>query len=56
MAQRITDKLVKDLVPPATGNRITYDDKIKGFGIRITAAGTKRGETHHAELPADSLR
>ncbi len=41
MAQRITDKLVKGLVPPATGNRITYDDKIKGFGIRITAAGTK---------------
>ncbi len=41
MAQRITDKLVKDLVPPATGNRITYDDKIKGFGVRITAAGTK---------------
>ncbi len=41
MAQRITDKLVKDLEPPASGNRITYDDKIKGFGVRITAAGTK---------------
>ena len=41
MAQRITDRLVKDIAAPATGNRITYDDKIKGFGIRITAAGTK---------------
>ena len=41
MAQRITDKMVKDLEPPAAGNRITYDDKIKGFGIRITVAGTK---------------
>lgn len=41
MAQRITDKLVKDLEPPTLGNRITYDDKIKGFGVRITAAGTK---------------
>ncbi len=41
MAQRITDKLVKGLEAPATGNRITYDDKIKGFGIRITAAGTR---------------
>ncbi len=41
MAERITDKLVKTLEPPAAGNRITYDDKLKGFGVRVTAAGTK---------------
>ena len=41
MAERITDKLVKELVPPETGNRIVYDEKVKGFGIRVTAGGAK---------------
>lgn len=38
---RITEKLVKELASPEKGNVITYDDLIKGFGIRITKAGTK---------------
>jgi integrase len=29
------------LKPPERGNRITYDDKVSGFGIRVTAAGAK---------------
>jgi integrase len=37
MAEKITKKLVAALVPPASGNRITYDTDIKGFGVRITA-------------------
>lgn len=37
----LTDASVKDLPPPARGNRITYDDKVKGFGVRVTAAGTR---------------
>ncbi|AWJ94826.1 integrase (plasmid) [Azospirillum baldaniorum] len=41
MAERITDKLVKALEPPETGNRITYDSEVKGFGVRVTAAGAK---------------
>ena len=41
MAERITDKFVKGLAPPETGNRIVYDDKVSGFGIRSTAAGAK---------------
>jgi len=41
MSENITDRVVKNLEPPAKGNRITYDTKIKGFGIRITAAGKK---------------
>lgn len=41
MAERITDKLVKTLEPPEAGNRITYDTDLKGFGVRITAAGAK---------------
>lgn len=37
--RQLTDSLVRGLAPPATGNRIAYDDAIKGFGARITAAG-----------------
>jgi hypothetical protein len=41
MAQRLTDKLVTALPTPATGNRITYDDAVPGFGARVTAAGAR---------------
>ena len=41
MGVHITDNLVKELVPPDKGNRITYDDKVSGFGIRVSAGGTK---------------
>jgi integrase len=39
MATKLTDKIVKTLLPPAKGNRITYDSELAGFGARITAAG-----------------
>ena len=41
VAERITDKAVRDMEPPATGNRRIYDTDIKGFGVRVTAAGAK---------------
>ena len=41
MAERITDRLVKGLAPPEKGNRIVYDEKVKGFGIRVTKAGAR---------------
>ena len=41
MAEKLTDKLVKSLAAPPTANRITYDDEVKGFGCRVTAAGTR---------------
>ncbi len=44
MGIRITDKMVKELTPPAKGNRIVYDDGktgVSGFGIRITAGGAR---------------
>lgn len=41
MADRLTDKTVKAMEAPATGNRITYDEDVKGFGLRITSAGAK---------------
>jgi integrase len=33
--------VIKALRAPASGNRITFDDQVAGFGVRVTAAGTK---------------
>jgi integrase len=41
MASKLTDKLLRDLIPPASGSRITFDSELKGFGVRITAKGAK---------------
>jgi integrase len=41
MAHKLTDKIVKALPVPRNGNRITYDGNVKGFGIRVTAAGSR---------------
>jgi integrase len=41
MSMRLTDKAVKELPKPESGNRTTYDAEVKGFGIRITAAGAR---------------
>jgi integrase len=45
MASKLTDKIVKALRAPKSGNRITYDGDdngcVKGFGIRVTAAGSR---------------
>jgi len=39
MAERITQRTIKKLTPPATDNRIVYDAEVPGFGVRITRAG-----------------
>ena len=49
MALRLTDRIVKGLPAPASGNRVYYDDLVKGFGCRVTAAGA-RGV--HSQLQA----
>lgn len=41
MTERLDDKLVRRLQTPDAGNRITYDGEVKGFGVRVTAAGAK---------------
>lgn len=41
MNTHISETVVKREEPPASGYRIFFDDKIEGFGVRITAAGTK---------------
>jgi len=42
---QISDKLVKGLTPPQSGYTVAYDgtgpNAIRGFGVRITAAGTR---------------
>jgi integrase len=40
-ADGLDDKQVKALAPPPSGNRITYDSEVKGFGVRVTSAGAK---------------
>jgi len=39
MGNQITEKLVKKVQLPPRGNRILYDDQIRGFGLRATAGG-----------------
>lgn len=41
MAERLTDKIVKALPAPASGNKLHYDAEVKGFACRVTAAGAR---------------
>lgn len=41
MPKLLTDRVVKALPPASRANQITYDTDLKGFGVRVTAAGTK---------------
>src|SRR6516164_9869142 len=41
MAQRLTDRAVKSVPAPDTGNKVHYDDLVRGFGIRVTTAGAR---------------
>jgi integrase len=41
MPKRLRDGLVKSLTAPSKGNKITYDNTVQGFGIRVTATGAK---------------
>ena len=41
MATKLSDREVRALVAPASGNRIEYDTNVKGFGARITSAGAR---------------
>ena len=41
MAEKLTDQMVRVLVPPASGNRVSYDSEVRGFGVRSTAAGAR---------------
>lgn len=36
---RLTDKFIRALKPPPTGNKVYTDSEVPGFGVRITKAG-----------------
>src|SRR5512132_4193420 len=38
---RLTDAIIKRLPAPERDSRVTFDDAVKGFGIRVTAAGSR---------------
>jgi integrase len=38
---RLTDNLLRRLPTPEHGNKVTFDSAIKGFGVRVTAAGAR---------------
>jgi integrase len=40
-ALRLTDRTVKALPRPAQGNRLFFDDLVRGFACRVTAAGAR---------------
>lgn len=41
MPQKISDTIVKALPAPVTGNAITYDSEVAGFGVRVTKGGAR---------------
>ncbi len=41
MAEKLTDGLVRALPAPKAGAQITYDEAVKGFGIRVTSTGAR---------------
>jgi integrase len=41
MQKKLTEAAIKELEPPAKGYAITWDAELKGFGVRVTAAGAK---------------
>jgi integrase len=41
MAIKLTDRVARALIAPHRANRITYDEEVRGFGLRVTAGGAK---------------
>ena len=38
---RLNEQSIRKIEPPATGNRVAWDDELVGFGLRTTANGAK---------------
>jgi integrase len=41
MPRHLTNRIVSALPAPASGNSVTFDDIVTGFGCRVTAAGAR---------------
>jgi integrase len=38
---RLTDTAIKQLPAPEGGNKVAWDDAVRGFGVRVTAGGSR---------------
>ena len=38
---RLNEQSIRKIEPPASGNRVVWDDELIGFGLRTTANGAK---------------
>jgi integrase len=56
MNTRITQRSVEAAKPPASGYVILFDDKLDGFGIRVTAAGAKSFVLNYRVANGDKRR
>jgi integrase len=52
----ITQRSVEAAKPPASGYIILFDDKLDGFGVRVTAAGTKSFVLNYRVANGDKRR
>lgn len=39
--RKLSDQLVRDIEAPKSGNQIVYDNRLAGFGLRVTAGGAR---------------
>lgn len=39
--RKLSDQLAREIKPPKSGNQIVYDDRLAGFGLRVTASGAR---------------
>jgi integrase len=56
MNTHITQRSVEAAEPPASGYVILFDDKLDGFGLRVTAAGTKSFVLNYRVANGDKRR
>src|SRR5690242_7604906 len=40
--ERLTDKIVRELVPPAEGNKLKRDGRVPGFAVRVVSSGGRQ--------------
>jgi hypothetical protein len=38
---KLTDAMARQIAPPDTGNRLRFDDAVRGLALRVTAAGAR---------------
>lgn len=52
----LTDTECRKLAAPAKGNKISYDDEVKGFGVRVTKGGARSFVLNYRAKPSGRER